>query len=119
MRGSLAVLQLIFGFTAGHLSLWMRFGRRLLLRVLREDRNGAVVMPDDDEIDNFIGAIKEKYPALHNCWGAMDGLKLRVERSGNYQIQNMFFNGWQHDHYISNLFLFSPDGKIRVQYADF
>ena len=63
------------------------------MRVLREDRNGAVVMPDDDEIDNFIGAIKEKYPELHNCWGAMDGLKLRVERSGNYQIQNMFFNG--------------------------
>ena len=117
-RGSLAVLQLIFGFTAGHLSLWMRFGRRLLLRVLREDRNGAVVMPDDDEIDNFIGAIREKYPALHNCWGAMDGLKLRVERSGNYQIQNMFFNGWQHDHYISNLFLFSPDGKIRACYIN-
>jgi DDE superfamily endonuclease len=117
-RGSLAVLQLIFGLTAGHLSLWMRFGRRLLLRVLREDRNGAVVMPDVDEIDRFMNAINVKYPALHNCWGAMDGLKLRVERSGDYRIQNMFFNGWQHDHYISNLFLFSPDGKIRACYIN-
>jgi hypothetical protein len=117
-RGSLAVLQLIFGFTAGHLSLWMRFGRRLLLRVLREDRNGAVVMPDNDEIDTFIAAIRAKYPALHNCWGAMDGLKLRVERSGHHQIQNIFFNGWQHDHYVSNLFLFSPDGKIRACYIN-
>jgi hypothetical protein len=68
-RGSLAVLQLIFGLTAGHLSLWMRFGRRLLLRVLREDPNGAVVMPDNDEIDRFVLSINEKYPALYNCWG--------------------------------------------------
>jgi hypothetical protein len=117
-RGSLAVLQIIFGLTAGHLSLWMRFGRRLLLRVLQEDPNGAVVMPDHDEIDRFVLSINEKYPALYNCWGAMDGLKLCVEKAGDYQIQNLFFNGWQHDHYISNLFLFSPDGKIRVCYIN-
>jgi hypothetical protein len=71
-RGSLAVLQLIFGLTPGHLSLWMRFGRRLLLRVLQEDRNGAVVMPNDNKIDSFVMSINEKYPALCNCWGAMD-----------------------------------------------
>jgi hypothetical protein len=87
---SLAILQLIFGLTAGHLSLWMRFGRRLLLRVLQEDRNDAVVMPDDNEIDSFVLAINEKSPALCNCWGAMDGLKLRVERAGDYQIQICF-----------------------------
>jgi hypothetical protein len=112
-RGSLVVLQLIFGLTAGHLSLQMRFGRRWLLRVLQEDPNGAVVMPDDDEIDSFVWAINENFPAIRNCWGAMDGLKLCAKKAGDYQIQNMFFNGWQHDHYISNLFLFSPDGKIR------
>jgi hypothetical protein len=82
----------------------MRFGRRLLLRVLQEDPNGAVVMPDDDKIDRSVLSINEKYPGLYNCWGAMDGLKLRVEKAGDYQIQNLFFNGWQHDHYISNLF---------------
>jgi hypothetical protein len=63
-------------------------------------------------------SINEKYPALYNCWGAMDGLKLRVEKAGDYQIQNLFFNCWQHDHYISNLFLFSPDGKIRACYIN-
>jgi hypothetical protein len=117
-RGSLAILQLIFGLTAGHLSLWMRFGRRLFLRVLQEEQNGAVEMPDDNKIDSFVLSINEKYPLLCNCWGAMDGLKLRVEKAGDCQIQNMFFNGWQHDHYISNLFLFSPDGKIRACYIN-
>jgi hypothetical protein len=86
--------------------------------VLREDQNGTVVMPNNDEIDSFIAAICAKYPALRNCWGAMDGLKLRVERSGHHQIQNIFFNGWTHDHYVSNLFLLSPDGKIRACYIN-
>jgi hypothetical protein len=113
-----AVLQLIFGLTAGHLSLWMRFGRRLLVRVLREDPNGAVVLPDNNEIDRFVLSINEKYPALYNCWGTMDELKLCVEKAGDYQIQNLFFNGWQHNHYISNLLLFSPDGKIRACYKN-
>jgi hypothetical protein len=96
----------------------MRFGRRLLLRVLREDPNGAVVVPNNNKIDRFVLSINEKYPALYNCWGGMDGLKLRVEKAGDYQIQNLFFNGWQHGHYISKLFLFSPDGKIRACYIN-
>jgi hypothetical protein len=96
----------------------MRFGRRLLLRVLREDQNCAVVMPNDNEIDRFVLSINEKYPALPNCWGAMDGLKLCAKKAGDCQIQNTFFNGWQHSQYISNLFLFSPDGKIRACYIN-
>jgi hypothetical protein len=117
-RGSLAVLQIIFGITAGRLSLWLRFGRRLLLKMLRSDPLAIVSMPTADEIESFVSAISAKYPALTNCWGAMDGLKIRLEKAGNPNVQNVFFNGWTHDHYISNLFLFSPDGKIRACYVN-
>lgn len=117
-RGSLAVLQLIFGMTASHISLWMRFGRRMLIQVLRDEPLARVSMPTDQEVDEFVAAISEKYPALTNCWGAVDGLKLRLERSGDPTVQNIFFNGWTHDHYVSNLFLFSPDGKIRACYIN-
>ena len=110
-RGSLAVLQIIFGITAGRLSLWLRFGRRLLLKMLRSDPLAIVSMPTAPEIESFVSAVTAKYPALTNCWGAMDGLKIRLERAGNPRVQNLFFNGWTHNHYISNLFLFSPDGK--------
>jgi hypothetical protein len=48
----------------------------------------------------------------------MDGLKLRLERSGDATIQNNFYNGWTHDHYVSNLFLFSPDGRVRACYIN-
>jgi hypothetical protein len=117
-RSSMAVLEILFGITSGHLSLGLRFGQQLLFKVLRADQHAIVSMPSEEEVDDFIGAINMKYPALTNCWGAMDGLKVRLEKAGNSQIQNIFFNGWTHDHYISNLFLFSPDGKIRACYIN-
>ena len=47
----------------------------------------------------------------------MDGLKLTLQRAGNETQQNNFYNGWTHEHYyVTNLFLFSPDGKIRCSY---
>jgi DDE superfamily endonuclease len=33
-------------------------------------------------------------------------------------MQNLFYNGWTHNHYISNLFLYSPDRKIRACYVN-
>ena len=117
-QGSFAALQLIFGFTPGRLSLWLRFGCRMLLRVLSAEPLAIPTMPTDEEVDDFVHCITEKYPALTNCWGAMDGLKIRLQKSGNTQVQNLFYNGWTHDHYISNLFLFSPDGKIRACYTN-
>jgi hypothetical protein len=117
-QGHYSVLHLIFGITKGHLSLWLRFRRRLLIKILRNNPLAQVGMPIDDEIRQFEDAVQSKFPALGHCWGAMDGLKLCLERSGDDATQNIFFNGWTHDHYVSNLFLFSPDGKIRACYTN-
>ena len=46
---------------------------------------------------------------LKDLYCVPDGLKLYLEQSGDYIIQNMFYNGWKHDH-VSNVFVFSPDG---------
>ena len=35
-----------------------------------------------------------------------------VEMASIDSIQRMFYNGWTHGHYISNIFVFAPDGKI-------
>jgi DDE superfamily endonuclease len=86
--------------------------------MLRSDPLAIVSMPTAHKIESFVSAVSAKYPALTNCWGAMDGLKIWLEKAGNSQVQNMFFNGWTHNHYISNLFLFSPDGKIRACYVN-
>jgi hypothetical protein len=73
-------------------------------------------MPNAAEIESFKKAINDKYPSLTNVWGSMDGLKLYLQQAGRKDgrgdVQNYFLSGWTHDHYVSNLFLFSLDGKI-------
>jgi hypothetical protein len=39
--------------------------------------------------------------------------EIRRQQNAKY-----IFNGWTHDHYVCNLFLFSPDGKIRACYIN-
>jgi hypothetical protein len=62
------------------------------VKVLKDDPLAKVTIPTDLEIRDFEVAIASKYPAFTNCWGAMDGLKLRLERAGDQRIQNMFYN---------------------------
>lgn len=86
--------------------------------MLKDNPLAKVEMPTDAEVQQFTQVISSKYPSLHDCWGAMDGLKLTLESCDDADMQNCFYNGWTHDHYVSNLFLFSPDGKIRACYLN-
>lgn len=49
---------------------------------------------------------------LSGVYCVADGLKLHLEQSGDYTIQNMFSNGWTHDYYVSNVFIFAPIGVM-------
>ena len=40
----------------------------------------------------------------------MDGLNLPVQTSHDQEIENATFNGWLHDHFVSSVFAFAPDG---------
>ena len=89
-----------FWIDASNLSVWLCFAWRILVKVLCDDIKGQVVFPCDDEITTFQAATEAKYSCLKNCWGAMDRLKLLLKRSCDEMIQNMFYNGWTHDHYV-------------------
>ena len=111
-RGSEMILSLLFGISGSVCSLFIRFGRRILLKVLIQDSKAAVRMPTDEEIPILQSAIQTKYKNLKNVYAMADGLKLYLEQSSDCTIQNMFYNGWTHDHYVSNVFVFSPAGVI-------
>ena len=111
-RGSTMVLSLIFGLTPGVLSLWLRFGRKLLVKGLLKHEGARVRRPSNETIFELVEAVHNKYAALPDVWGAMDGLKLYFEAADDLDEQSMYFNGWKSDHYINSLFLFSPDGRI-------
>ena len=117
--GSMKALQLIFGITANPLSVWLRFGRRIVVAMLRDHPDAAVREPTSEQITAYKMAISALYPDLVDVWAMMDGLKLRIEMTAvRREIQNMFYNGWHHDHFVSNLFLFTPDGLIRMCYLN-
>jgi hypothetical protein len=53
---------------------------------------------------------------LHDYWATIDGLKLYLQQAGNTEIQEQFYNGWTHDHYVTSVFCFCPDVTIRIAF---
>lgn len=111
-RGSVTILCMLFGITHSVCVMFIRFARRLLIKVLSKDDSARVKMPSNEEIELFKGKIREKYSMLDDVYAVADGLKLQLEQSGDTVIQEMFYNGWTHDHYVGNVFVFGPNGMV-------
>jgi len=103
---------MLLGITGTTASLFIRFGRRLLLKILKSLDGAKVQMPPLDDINEFKRVIIDKYPSLEDVWFVVDGLKLTLERPRHGRIQSCFYNGWTHDHYVTNVFVFAPNGQI-------
>lgn len=113
-RGSLNVLQLVFGLTYSNLSVYLRFGIRLIVETFRNDPLARVRIPSGEEIESFKEAFATRHPLLSDCWATMDGLKLYLQAAGHAEIQEKYYNGWTHDHYVTSVFCFCPDGTIPI-----
>ena len=103
-RGSMNVLQLVFGLTYTNLNVYLRFGIRLIVEIFRSDPLARVSLPSADDIASYMSAFSERHPLLTDCWATMDGLKLRLQASGNSDIQERYYNGWTHDHFVTSVF---------------
>ena len=116
-RGSSArSVALAFGLTASPMYMWLKFSRRILLSVLQDDPLAQVTEPSFAEIEEHIQAMGNKYPVLEEerVWGAADGLKIPLATSTNYVIQNIYYNDWTSSTNVNCVFVFAPDGKIRM-----
>ncbi len=117
-RGSMNVLQLIFGMSMSNLNGYLRFGRRILVHVLSNDKFARIAIPTEEKIESYVSAISARHPALGNkrVWCSMDGLKLYLEEAPSFYVQRRFYNGWTHDHYVTSVFVFAPDGTIPISF---
>jgi hypothetical protein len=113
-RGSLNVLQLVFGLNYSNLSMYLRFCVRLFIKMFRDNPFAWVSNPSAEEIESFKEAFAAQHPLLPDCWATMDGLKLYLQQSGNAIIQEHYYNGWTQDHYVMPVFCFCPDGTIPI-----
>jgi hypothetical protein len=48
----------------------------------------------------------------------MECLKLMLEQSGDALIQEQFYNGWTHDHYVTSVVYFCLDGTILIVFCN-
>ena len=115
-RGPLNVLQLVFGLTYTNLSVYLRFGFRLIVETFHDDPLARVSIPSAEAINEYMAAFGARHSLLDDCWATMDGLKLYLQQSGNFVIQERFYNGWTHDHYVTSVFCFCPDGTIPIAF---
>ena len=75
-KGSESFLSLIFGVTGSVCAIFIRFGRRILIRTLKRDPRSAIRMPSIDEIRRFQEAFAYRHSALTDVYCVADGLKL-------------------------------------------
>jgi hypothetical protein len=124
-------VQMTFGMTSTNIGLYLRFARRIIVKILRRHELAKIAIPTRQQLEEYRGAIAARHPALPDVWCTMDGLKLYLECVGTqirgdnnnddnashtpfHHDQSEFYNGWQHDHYVTNVFCFCPDGTVPI-----
>ena len=113
-RGAEFVLQGWFGLTGTQCNVWLRFGRRILLKCLVTEEDCVVKFPSHAMIAEFQKSIKKRHKTLTRVYCFADGLKLPFEACSGLLKQGMYYNGWMHSHYITNLFVFGADRSISI-----
>lgn len=93
-KGSNMILQLVFGISHTSTSMYLRFGRRILIEILCRHPMARVKIPPVEKISEYCDAIASRHPMLPNVWCTMDGLKLSLQQSSVTSIQSRFYNGW-------------------------
>jgi len=64
LRGSSMALLMIFGMTGTSVSMYLRFGRRLVIRILSKEPDAAIHIPSAVKIHEYQAAIAVKYPMV-------------------------------------------------------
>jgi hypothetical protein len=109
---SLFALQMVFGATHSVLCLFLKYSMRLLFRLLKEEEDARVALPSPEEVAEYQDVVETNYPALPRVWCVMDGLKIKIEKSGDEATQNVYYNGWLHAHFVGCVNVFVPSGVV-------
>ena len=103
-------LQEIFAVVPASLSRYITSALKISLTTLREMPNARIAWPKGDEFHQFNNAIREQHPRLMGAFASIDGLNLPMQTSGNQDIENATYNGWLHEHFVSSVLVFAPNG---------
>ena len=91
---------------------YLRHGLQILNYMLRQQPEAMVRWPRGEKFVQYAAMINAKHPRLERVFGFADGLNLPLETSSDAILENSTYNGWTSDHKISNVFTFSPTGRL-------
>jgi hypothetical protein len=113
------VLQIIFAMTFTNLDDYLLFKKRIIVRVLRIHPMARVQIPSSGKIEEYMQMVWNRHQLLSDVWCTMDGLKLILEQlSDGALIQEQYYNGWTHDHYVTSVLCFCLNGTIPIAFVN-
>ncbi len=62
----------------------------MLTKILLREDGAKVVIPSPEIINQMIQLIEDYFPSLAGVWCVMDGLKVPIEKPGDYKMQNAY-----------------------------
>ena len=92
-RGSLMVLQLIFGPMMTPVTKYLQFARRICVEILKSDNLSKISLLSEEKLEKYRLIIAAHHPTLDDVWGTMDGFMCLIEKAPNEIIQSRFYNG--------------------------
>ena len=86
------------------------------MQVLKVLPEAKVRIPMAEEFEEYMRVVKKRHPYIgeRRCVLAMDGLKIGIQKSPHYIIQEFFYNGYTCNHYVTNMLVFTPASTIIV-----
>ena len=105
-------LCLVFGVvpTTAAVTIWKIMNR--ICKMLKRHPAAEVYFPDAELMKVYARMVQTREPMVNNVIGFVDGLSLQVQCCDDMMQQNAAYNGYSHDTAITNVFAFSPFGKI-------
>lgn len=105
-------LSLIFGVGPATTSRAISAGLSALEAALGTMQEAEVRFPSHAEARTFAEQLEHKEPKVAGCMGFIDGLNLPIPTPDNTKDDPAYYNGWQHGHFVTNVFLWTPDGCV-------
>jgi len=84
----------MFRLTTSYLLKWLHFSKQVLLLALLWIEEAKIKMPTIHQVRVFKEVIRAKYPSVVHCWGALDGVKIGIQKPSDDTKQSHFHNGW-------------------------
>ncbi|KAI0635272.1 hypothetical protein C8Q77DRAFT_693631 [Trametes polyzona] len=107
-------LQQIFALTPATVDRYLHSALDILLFTLDDMPDTHITWPSPRKMRYYSDLITRRLPLLVGAFGTVDGLNLAVQVSSDEDVENATYNGWLHDHFISNIICFCPEDTSQL-----